>query len=179
MYTRENIIIAFWNLYEYKPINKITVKELMNKAGYHRSVFYLYFKDIYDLLEQEKIKFFKTLNDFLPDILDAFFKDTYDKYMYRKTQEFFCTYVPKVYILLGENGDMAFQFKLKKIIRDHIYKFFQLTENDYKMILAVEFFINGHINTILYIYKHREKLRLKDYIDLVRPLIKAILDCKK
>ena len=63
MCARENIIIAFWNLYEYKHINKITVTELMNKAGYHRSVFYSYFKDIYDLLEQEKIRFFNNLMD--------------------------------------------------------------------------------------------------------------------
>ena len=30
----------------------------MDKAGYHRSVFYTYFKDIYDLLEQEQEDFF-------------------------------------------------------------------------------------------------------------------------
>ena len=53
MSTKENIIEAFWKLYAEKPIEKITIQELMNKAGYHRSVFYVYFKDIYDLLEQE------------------------------------------------------------------------------------------------------------------------------
>ena len=51
MTTKENIIEAFWKIYAHKPLEKITIQELMDKAGYHRSVFYVYFKDIYDLLE--------------------------------------------------------------------------------------------------------------------------------
>lgn len=174
MCARENIIIAFWNLYEYKPINKITVTELMNKAGYHRSVFYSYFKDIYDLLEQEKMRFFNNLNDFLPYVLDAFLQDNYSKYIVTKMQNFFDSYIAKVYILLGEHGDMAFQFKLKQVIRNHIYNICHLTEENCKQVLAVEFFINGHINTILYIYKHQDNLNLEDYIKLIRPIIKKI-----
>ena len=58
LFTKENIIIAFWEIYREKSINKITIKELMDKAGYHRSVFYTYFKNIYDLLEQEQEDFF-------------------------------------------------------------------------------------------------------------------------
>ena len=31
MFTKENIIIAFWEIYREKSINKITIKELMDK----------------------------------------------------------------------------------------------------------------------------------------------------
>lgn len=74
MSTKENIIIAFWEIYREKSINKITIKELMDKAGYHRSVFYTYFKDIYDLLEQEQEDFF------IQNILNCFFLNQEDKY---------------------------------------------------------------------------------------------------
>ncbi|WP_337615444.1 TetR/AcrR family transcriptional regulator [Megamonas funiformis] len=74
MFTKENIIIAFWEIYREKSINKITIKELMDKAGYHRSVFYTYFKDIYDLLEQEQEDFF------IQNILNCFFLNQEDKY---------------------------------------------------------------------------------------------------
>ena len=57
-----------------KSINKIIIKELMDKAGYHRSVFYTYFKDIYDLLEQEQEDFF------IQNILNCFFLNQEDKY---------------------------------------------------------------------------------------------------
>lgn len=74
MFTKENIIIAFWKIYREKSINKITIKELMDKAGYHRSVFYTYFKNIYDLLEQEQEDFF------IQNILNCFFLNQEDKY---------------------------------------------------------------------------------------------------
>lgn len=74
MFTKENIIIAFWEIYREKSINKITIKELMDKAGYHRSVFYTYFKNIYDLLEQEQEDFF------IQNILNCFFLNQEDKY---------------------------------------------------------------------------------------------------
>ena len=74
MFTKENIIIAFWEIYREKSINEITIKELMDKAGYHRSVFYTYFKNIYDLLEQEQEDFF------IQNILNCFFLNQEDKY---------------------------------------------------------------------------------------------------
>lgn len=74
MFTKENIIIAFWEIYREKSINKITIKELMDKAGYHRSVFYTYFKNIYDLLEQEQEDFF------IQNILNCLFLNQEDKY---------------------------------------------------------------------------------------------------
>ncbi|MBM6672225.1 TetR/AcrR family transcriptional regulator, partial [Phocaeicola coprophilus] len=68
MTTKENIIEAFWKIYAHKPLEKITIQELMDKAGYHRSVFYVYFKDIYDLLEQEENDIIDKLNEILPYI---------------------------------------------------------------------------------------------------------------
>ena len=44
--TRQNIIDAFWDIYSKKKIENITVKEVMDRAGYNRSTFYLYFEDI-------------------------------------------------------------------------------------------------------------------------------------
>jgi len=49
--TRKNIIMAFCKLYEEKPIEKISVKEIIALAGYNRSTFYEYFTDIYALLK--------------------------------------------------------------------------------------------------------------------------------
>lgn len=49
--TRENLIEAFWELYKDKPIEKITVKEITNRAGYNRGTFYAYFKDTYEVLK--------------------------------------------------------------------------------------------------------------------------------
>ena len=50
--TRQNLIDAFCFLAAKKPVAKITIRELVNKAGYNRGTFYKYFRDIYDVSEQ-------------------------------------------------------------------------------------------------------------------------------
>ena len=50
--TRKNLIDAFWKLYQTKPIERISVREITDIAGYNRGTFYLYFKDVHDVLEQ-------------------------------------------------------------------------------------------------------------------------------
>lgn len=49
--TRQNLVNAFCDLYKQKPIEKISISEITSSAGYHRSTFYQYFIDIYDVLE--------------------------------------------------------------------------------------------------------------------------------
>ena len=49
--TRKNLTDAFWKLYWIKPIEHISVKEITDLAGYNRGTFYLYFRDIYDVLD--------------------------------------------------------------------------------------------------------------------------------
>ena len=61
--TRERLIEAFWSLYREKKIEQITIKQITDLAGYHRSTFYEYFVDIYDVLNQledDLLGYFKT-----------------------------------------------------------------------------------------------------------------------
>ena len=49
--TKKAFVDAFCELYIQKPIEKISVQEIANKAGYNRSSFYQHFCDIYELLD--------------------------------------------------------------------------------------------------------------------------------
>ena len=49
--SRENMIAAFERIFPEKPIEKISIKEITDAAGYNRSTFYLYFTDIYELAD--------------------------------------------------------------------------------------------------------------------------------
>ena len=49
--TKKAFVDAFCELYSQKPIEKIPVQEITNKAGYNRSSFYQHFCDIYELLD--------------------------------------------------------------------------------------------------------------------------------
>ena len=50
--TIRNIKDAFWKLYEEKPIEKISVKQITDLAGYNRATFYLYFSSVRDVRDQ-------------------------------------------------------------------------------------------------------------------------------
>ncbi len=57
--TRRSIINAFLELRAYQPLEKITVKELCEKAEINKSTFYKHYTDVFDLsdqLETETIK---------------------------------------------------------------------------------------------------------------------------
>ena len=49
--TRARLMDAFWALYRERPMEKITVSSIVKLAGVHRSTFYEYFQDVYDVLE--------------------------------------------------------------------------------------------------------------------------------
>ncbi len=51
-YTRKVIEESFISLMQQKPVNKITVKEVCEKAQINRATFYKHYLDCYDLLEQ-------------------------------------------------------------------------------------------------------------------------------
>ena len=50
--TRRRFTDKFCELYEKKPIDRITVREITEALHYNRSTFYEYFTDIYDLRDQ-------------------------------------------------------------------------------------------------------------------------------
>lgn len=57
-YTRRVIIDAFVDLWQQKPLAKITVREICEKAQINRSTFYKHYQDCYDLrdrLEEETL----------------------------------------------------------------------------------------------------------------------------
>lgn len=49
---KAEFLTAFWKLYERNEIEKISIRELCQTAGYNRTTFYVYYDDIYDLLDK-------------------------------------------------------------------------------------------------------------------------------
>lgn len=57
-YTRDIIKNTFIELLEKKPINKISVASICEKADINRGTFYIHYRDVYDLQEQVEEEFF-------------------------------------------------------------------------------------------------------------------------
>ena len=50
-FTKKAIMESFVHLMEKKPLEKITVRDLVDECGINRNTFYYYFQDIYAVLE--------------------------------------------------------------------------------------------------------------------------------
>ena len=67
--TDEKIIRAVYAMMtqEHRPVGKITVREICERTGIHRSTFYAHYQDVYDLVE-------KVEKDMSRQLTEAFFR---------------------------------------------------------------------------------------------------------
>lgn len=105
--TKNNLRIAFWSLYAQKPIEKISIKEITELAGYNRGTFYLYYNDVYDLLHQIEEEILGKITDVLNDSLEK--NDTFDlSGQMGILLDLMQTLETYAAVLLSDHGDPAF-----------------------------------------------------------------------
>ncbi len=115
--TKKILTQALTELMQVKSINEITVKELTDLADMNRGTFYLYYRDIFDMLEK---------------IEDGLFRDL-DALMVLHRQEMACDRAKPILldlfrfigenremcrVLLSPHGDMNFLQRLYEVIRE-------------------------------------------------------------
>jgi AcrR family transcriptional regulator len=165
--TREKLIEAFWSLYCEKKIEHITIKEITDKAGYHRSTFYEYFMDIYNILEQLEASLLKHIEKNVLASLDV------------EVGEDFTQNIAKIYdekgeylsVLLGENGDPNFLNKIKAIMRPGLTDAFGLSENEIHTSYIFEFATSGILSAVTHWYKNGKDLPSQELVGLVRSML--------
>lgn len=176
--TKSELVTAFWKLYEHKNIDKITISELTNLAGYHRGTFYEYFQDIYDLLEQEENAIIAQLPQMFTTIANS--TDINDP----------ITIISKFYMINGQHlnilitqGNTEFLDRFK----DTIYPMFlQIlnTEHSPELRLIAEYGSSAILMTLQKWYNDGCQLPLPNFIKLIYSLnfngfFNTILDYKE
>lgn len=175
--TKKTLIDALTVLMSQKRINNITVTELTELADLNRSTFYLYYNDIYDMVE-------KVESEMLADFTEAFNKyfNQSDKCnaAFNNVVSFFTflfEFVKKnakmCKILLGPDGDYAFLEKLKSIIKSQ--PDFNNDVQNIKMQYADPFIISGCIGIIQQWLDYDMKESPKDMATMVSELIQIEL----
>jgi AcrR family transcriptional regulator len=165
--TRENLMQAFWVLYCQKKLEAISIKEIAGKAGYHRSTFYEYFVDIYDLLNQ------------LEESLLAYIQENVVHSLAEEQSEDFIGKMAGLYetkgqylsVLLGENGDPYFSKKLRTVMYPALVKAFGLPESDIHTAYIFEFGMAAIIASITHWYQSNKNLPSKELIFLIRSML--------
>lgn len=102
--TRENIKQAFLELYAAKPIERISIREITDRAGYNRATFYLYFRDIYDVLATVEDELLAGVDAIVTPLLSR--EDIYERM--GSFLSLASRFTGPFSVLLGDNGDPTF-----------------------------------------------------------------------
>ncbi len=122
--TKERIRDAFFELYATKKIERISIKEITEKAQLNRGTFYVYYKDIYDLLEKTEDELIEELIDKIKGIIVMILREE-DIEGFLPPLDFYQRYSKFLRVLLGSNGDPHFIHKIKSIIKKTLRELFR------------------------------------------------------
>lgn len=137
---------ALQELMEKKPFQKITVNELCQKSGLHRSTFYLHFNDKYDLL-----------SFYLENLFEEFenSRDMQEPLEFLTSFLGYCQEKEKIFSHILTSGlDMEFQTILHDFLRNYFIQCLH-EKNAGKALLpgplesVADFYVGGLMNSII------------------------------
>lgn len=174
--TKKRIMDGFWDIYKTERIDKMTVKQICQNVNIHRSTFYEYFLDIYDVLEQIELSLIPNMDN-LPPIkagnksigmpVDMFLNLFDEKEEYYK-------------VLLGENGDPSFVRKLKDSTKPVVMNAVDIIGNmkDSKIDFIIEYTLSAMIGTMQYWFDNKDRLSSDELIELISNIMdKGVTQC--
>lgn len=147
--TKNNLRTAFWSLYMEKPIEKISIKEITDRAGYNRGTFYLYYKDVYDLFSQIEEEILEAIQKVIQEAISK--NSTFDlSHQMGFLMELVQTHSRYVPVLLSDRGDPKFATRMKELIWPLLNRYFVPSQghNEYEMGLLSEFYLSGVLAVI-------------------------------
>lgn len=164
--TKAALTTAFWELYKAKPITKITIKDITDRAGYYRSTFYFYFTDIYAILEQIENDILKNWELMVCEVLEQGKQEM----MLGMVTAFYERNGEYMSVLLSPNGDPTFQQKIKDAMRPKMFSQYKSSDKDAKMIMIFEFLVSGMLAFITEWYRNAKHISAEDAVKLLQSL---------
>lgn len=170
--TRSNLRQAFWDLYAERPLEKISVREITDRAGYNRATFYLYYHDVYELLGEIEDQLLDVIERLVNERLMRGEKLDFSQHMSLilrladRSREY-------TRVLLGERGDPAFAQRLKKILSPLVDRFFLPEEplGEQAEGIVREFYLSGIVATIRAWTSERDPMPIQQLIDIISRVV--------
>lgn len=151
--TRNNLVNAFWDLYCQKDINKITIKEITDRAGYNRATFYIYFKNAQQVLDYVEEQLYAIMREpSQKPQSNSDFESMLQQVVAQldKNSRFLC-------VLLSEHGDPKFASEFRTHLRRQITQIVEAgdLETTVPLDVALDFLIGGLSNCLQIWYRER------------------------
>ena len=146
---------------EKKELNKITVTELVKRAGITRSTFYTHYDDIYEVVNDYQLETIELLvsdDKVLGSIQDIYnyFDEIFE--CLKKNEDVYK-------MLLVSNGSLIFLEQLKKLAGEKIYHAMKnITRNNKYLELDVDFYMNGVISELIKYFRDQSDYSLDEIL---------------
>jgi AcrR family transcriptional regulator len=151
---RKAIQKAFVALYKEYPLEKISVKMIVEQAEYSRSVFYFHYQDVYELLENMERQFFLTVGDYYDfSYLQELAQDIEQERVPSCTVKWYercLNYIEFLAGALSDHGNYLFELKLREKLKTD-WKNMAKLENvpdDNRTKLIIEYQVEGIIGLL-------------------------------
>lgn len=168
-FTKQALIDAFLEILETKALDKITVKDIVEKCNVNRNTFYYHFQDIYGLLEEIVTMEAEEITSIYP-IYDSWQKGLEDTMIYILDNS---TAILNIYHSVSKEQLEHFLYKITdKFLVDYVDKAsegFNATEED--KIFISKFYRYAIVGTIL---EWIEKGLIEDPKDITKQMVKIL-----
>lgn len=172
--TRAALRDAFWSLYAGAegvpglPVERIPIRAITDRAGYNRATFYLYYRDVYDLLGQIEDELLEGVRELVQDHLMGDEELDFHGHMeliVRLTQQGRGHFA----VLLGAHGDPAFAVRLKRVLRPLVNRFLVTDPglDDVRRDLLGELYLSGLLAAVTRWFMEAPEMPVEDFVELV------------
>jgi len=167
-YTRMVLQDSLLELMEQKPISKITIKELCEKADINRTTFYAHYTDQCDLLRKIEDETLSWAEEMITTLLDQTDKNETINILERILQ-YFSDNRKHIKVLMSEQGDIDFQKQLLTLI----YSQCDITPSTAKNTDLVTkelyfiFVVNGSVGLIQHWLKNDLNKSVKEMTEII------------
>ncbi|MCM1387661.1 MAG: hypothetical protein NC231_10050 [Bacillus sp. (in: Bacteria)] len=170
--TNNSIINAFLELRSKKEIEKITVKELCERAMINKSTFYSHYADIYDLSEYLE-------NQLASEIIDGL---EHPEYVFTRPKEFneelFCAYLSRenlIHTLFSGSRSSQLLYRIEKSLKEIIFKM----RPDYADSVVVNVILTYSIYGGFFAFEKCRKFGDKEVIEIMADLNEKVNELLK
>ncbi len=167
--TKQNIIDAFWQLYCQYPLSQITVTAVIARAGYNRSTFYEYFRDVADVLDTLEASLIPTTETLPPLHTDT----TQVGMPMAQFLQWYQQHAQYYAVLLGERGDPAFAGKLKQHLKPVLRQLIPQASTHDRVVqeIALEYVLSALLGVMGYWHTHTPDMPIASLLQLMHRLM--------
>ena len=167
--TKKSIAEAYLQLRREKPLEKISVKELAERAFINKATFYLHYEDIYDLTDKIEDEFVASIIQNIPSP-DSFISNP------RKNAEELTNALSaneNVKVLFSGTRASLLEPKIENCIRRRILEIHPEFENSLKHEMVLSMLIHGGFHAFR---QHSEQHKTQDILKIMGDINECIVE---